>query len=127
MDLAKFTVVTFGTIQVEDRKEGGSGEAGKGQLKREVQLSLGTGERYRVARPRVSKGPAQPRTERSAHSKVSGAPCGHMRPGHGFWPSAKHWPLSSSVSASHINQSATPVSIKRDAVFNPTVTEYEIS
>ena len=71
---------------------------------------------------------ACPNPEQSAqpHSESSGALCGSVSPGHGFWPSARHWPFSSSVSASHSKQSVLPVSIKRDTVFNSTVTEHEL-
>ena len=60
------------------------------------------------------------------HSVGSGASCSSVSPGHGFWPSAQHWPLGSHVSASQTKLDTLPVSIKCDTGFNPAVTEHEV-
>ena len=77
------------------------------------------------ARPCVSKGWLQPSTARP-HSGGSGALCGSVSLGHGFWPSAQHWPFGSHVSVSHTKLKSLPVSIKRDTGFNPALTEHEV-
>ena len=45
------------------------------------------------------------------HSGGSGALCGSVSPGHGFWPSAQHWPFGSHVAASHTKLNTLSVSI----------------
>lgn len=100
----------------------GEGEARKGTPGGGELLALEfKGQRGVVFSPCVSRSASQPGTEHSPYSRVSGAPCG-------WWVLALGQALAfrSSVSASHTKRRVLPASIKRDTVFNATVTGHEI-
>ena len=88
----------------QSKGRGRGGQTGKTKTERAaVSWSISKMQRGMVILPDhvLARAACSPAQSDRPHSGGSGALCGSVSPGHGFWPSAQHWPFGSHVAASH--------------------------